>query len=272
MKIKQAFGLTVILYLTEVILYAIFSYLLGDYDSFFEQYGDSPFDNLQGISYLISRIIAYFLIFSIIKEKNINWKKGFNYKHYKIFIIFVLVIVVFGLQLINSTLFQIDKIISYFFLNNDTVDNYHFDGFGLELVYRSIAVIALSPIFEELFFRKILFTKLKEKYSLKTSLIISSICFALVHIDAPKNLIPTFFLGLISALIYQKTNKIGYSILLHLFYNLYWFAMVVIGEQYLNWVFNLQFNYIYWLLFLLGIILTYTGMKKITSANNGYNL
>jgi membrane protease YdiL (CAAX protease family) len=267
MKIKQAFGLTVILYLIEVTLYAIFPYLFGNYDGFFEHYGDFPYDNLQGVSYLISRIIAYFIIFSIIKEKNINWKKEFNYKNYKIFIIFLLVLVVMGLQLVNHAVFQIDKIIGYFFLNNDTIYNFHFEGFNLEFVYRSIAVIALSPILEELFFRKILFQKLKEKYSLKTSLIISSICFALIHIDDPNNLIPTFFFGLISGLIYHKTNKIGYSILLHLFYNLYWFGMVTVGEQYINWLFNLEFNYIYWLLFLLGMILTFIGMKKITSAN-----
>lgn len=74
--------------------------------------------------------------------------------------------------------------------------------------------IAIPPIWEELFFRKYLYTKLKSKFNINKAIFISSLIFALVHF----NLVSAVFaygIGVISCKVYEKTGEIKYSIVLH---------------------------------------------------------
>ncbi|MDX1373252.1 MAG: CPBP family intramembrane glutamic endopeptidase, partial [Nitrososphaeraceae archaeon] len=54
--------------------------------------------------------------------------------------------------------------------------------------YRAFSAILVSPVLEELFFRKFLFTGLLRKYSQTSSIIISSLCFSLIHLPQFHNL------------------------------------------------------------------------------------
>ncbi|WP_152537471.1 hypothetical protein [Aquimarina pacifica] len=49
--------------------------------------------------------------------------------------------------------------------------------------------------------------------------------------------------------------------------NLSCLLLVFYGKSYYEWNYELNYNFIYWLLFLFGIGLSYIGAKKITVAN-----
>ncbi len=173
-----------------------------------------------------------------------------------------------GLELIYQPLFDIDKLMEFYKNGFLDIQNENYSNNRTDLIYQFLAVILVAPILEELFFRKFLILKLLKKNKKITSLLISSFCFALIHIETPINLIPSFFFGILSGLIFIKTREILYSIIFHALINAYYLIFLVNATNYNNWVYNLNFNYIYWSLVILGLILTFVGVKKITSANN----
>ena len=72
----------------------------------------------------------------------------------------------------------------------------------------------IGPIYEELLFRYILYNRLKKKYSIKKSLLITTIIFALIHLS-PIKIIYAFILGLVINITYEKYKNILSPILIH---------------------------------------------------------
>lgn len=89
------------------------------------------------------------------------------------------------------------------------------------------------------------------------------LCFAVIHIDTPFNIIPTFLFGLISSLIFIKTKQIGYSIVLHFLVNILVQLFYVLDLNFDKWLMELNFSLTYWALFFIGILITYFGTKTI---------
>lgn len=87
-------------------------------------------------------------------------------------------------------------------------------------IYINLLVISiLAPIFEEIFFRKLLIDR-TIKYGAKLSILLSALLFALFHGNLSQ-FFYAFLLGGFFAYIYIKTGKIIYTIILHLIVNLY---------------------------------------------------
>lgn len=80
-------------------------------------------------------------------------------------------------------------------------------------------VVVIGPIFEEIVFRYIGINFAKKEYSLKKSIIIVSILFALLH-SGIFNIIYAFLIGIVLSYIYVKYKNIMYPILLHISANL----------------------------------------------------
>ena len=76
----------------------------------------------------------------------------------------------------------------------------------------------IGPIIEEIIFRGIALSNLKEAYSEKTGIIVSSVLFAIVHINPPQ-IILAFLLGLVLGRLYVKSNKLFNAMLLHIYWN-----------------------------------------------------
>ncbi len=216
-----------------------------------------------GITILISFIISYLLLFKFFWKTNLNIKNTLNFKNYNFKIVIYLTVLVLGFQLLNKPLWDLERIWNYFKYSENATDYNAFNGFNLIYLYRLLAILIVSPVFEELFFRKFLLQKLVEKNNEKVAIIVSSLCFAIIHIETPLNLLPTFIFGIISSLIFIKTKKVGYVILLHFLYNLLDQMLYVSNVNYDNWLLSLNFNLSYWVLFLAGILITYFGTKKI---------
>lgn len=78
-----------------------------------------------------------------------------------------------------------------------------------------ISSCIIGPIYEEIIFRYILLNKLKKFNSPKTSIIISSLIFSILHLN-PTKIFFSFILGLILNITYNKTNNIITSIIIHI--------------------------------------------------------
>lgn len=72
----------------------------------------------------------------------------------------------------------------------------------------------IGPIYEEILFRYLLYNRLKRSYKYKKALLITTIIFALTHLN-PIKILYAFILGLTFNYIYEKENNILAPILIH---------------------------------------------------------
>lgn len=87
-------------------------------------------------------------------------------------------------------------------------------------IYINLIIISIiAPIFEEIFFRKLLIDR-TIKYGATLSILLSAFVFALFHGNL-NQFFYAFLLGAFFAYVYTKTGKIIYTIILHAFVNFY---------------------------------------------------
>lgn len=90
---------------------------------------------------------------------------------------------------------------------------------GLETILHFLLFACIiAPIWEEITFRGFLYPFLKAKAGKTTALILSSFLFAAMHQHLP-SFIPLSCLGALLALLYERKGSLGYTILLHAFFN-----------------------------------------------------
>lgn len=89
----------------------------------------------------------------------------------------------------------------------------------------------IGPIYEEILFRYLLYNRLKSKYSIRKSILITTIIFALIHISSIK-IIYAFILGLILNITYEKYHNIIAPILIHIVAN----TMVIFLYEYNTYI------------------------------------
>jgi len=87
-----------------------------------------------------------------------------------------------------------------------------------------------APIVEEIFFRGFLFQGFRQKYGWIKGGLLSSLIFAIGHLD-PVALIPTFILGLLLAYMYHRSNSVWPGIILHFLVNSFGFCSLYAMTQ-----------------------------------------
>jgi len=94
------------------------------------------------------------------------------------------------------------------------------------LIISALTLIFLVPFIEEVFFRGILFQKLKGSFSLWIALTIQSFFFTLTHFQYFSSIyiIFIFILGIVAGIIYHWTNSLKTAVYFHITYNLVWFV------------------------------------------------
>ena len=120
-----------------------------------------------------------------------------------------------------------------------------------------IATVIISPIFEEILYRGLMYNKLKEIGNAFIGVLISSILFALLHIPKYGFGINTFFLFLVGVLLtycYEKTDNIYVPIFVHSINNFFIFLF--------NYVYFYFLIIIYFIIFIAGIIIAIQEIKK----------
>ena len=73
----------------------------------------------------------------------------------------------------------------------------------------------LAPVAEELFFRGFLYTALRQRLSIVAAITISSLVFAVGHIDALGVVAASFIMGVFLALAYEYTRSLWVAIAIH---------------------------------------------------------
>ena len=117
--------------------------------------------------------------------------------------------------------------------------------------------VVFSSIIEELFFRKIMFIRLKKQMPLLFAMILSSVLFGLFHMPRYGFNISLLLIsinGFIYCYSYIKTENILFPIILHSFRNMFTILLKYV-----------QFNFlivIYFIIFIIGIIIAIQEIKK----------
>jgi len=82
-----------------------------------------------------------------------------------------------------------------------------------------LTVGILSPISEELFFRGLAYTAIKNKFSMPLAAIVTSVVFSIIHFDI-YFFIVYFFIGIVLVISLELTQTILAPIILHVTYNI----------------------------------------------------
>ena len=130
-----------------------------------------------------------------------------------------------------------------------------------------IATVIISPIFEEILYRGLMYNKLKEISNAFIGVLISSILFALLHIPKYGFGINTFFLflvGILLAYCYEKSNNNYVPIFVHSINNFFIFLF--------NYVYFYFLIIIYFIIFIAGIMIAIQEIKKHLKARKTFNL
>jgi len=87
------------------------------------------------------------------------------------------------------------------------------------LVVALITACGIAPVAEEIFFRGFMFAGMRDQWGLAPALVVSALVFATMHFSL-STLLPIAAMGVILALLYQRTNSLWPCVILHALVNL----------------------------------------------------
>lgn len=93
----------------------------------------------------------------------------------------------------------------------ETVNKSIESGSGLELI---LTVVIVAPLIEELLFRGIVFRSMQKVFPVWVSIMLSTIMFGVYHMNLIQAVYATF-MGIVAGIIYYKTNRLKYPIIVH---------------------------------------------------------
>lgn len=181
----------------EIIITYILNYLLIIITALI--YNNLGYNNLE---YFITNIlpiiliIFYILTILYLYKKNYIKEKNLSKKEY------------FPLSILGISLATILNMIIFKLIPPTTTTS-------LPIIVSIISTGIIGPIYEEILFRYILYNRLKNKYSIKKSILITTIIFSLIHLS-PIKIVYAFILGLIINISYERHNNILAPILIHI--------------------------------------------------------
>ena len=125
-------------------------------------------------------------------------------------------------------------------------------------------ITIIGPIFEEIFFRKILIDR-TIRYGPKISILLSGLLFGLFHGNL-NQFFYAFFMGSFFAFIYIKTGKIIYPIALHILTNLQGSVISLFASNQIE--FATIYSIIILAIVLLGVIFSLLNYEKLKTLKN----
>lgn len=191
-------------------------FFLGIFATTFFMFSSFPIMNFGVL--IISIVSAGCVIFYLMKRFHVNprldMKKEVRFK--EIFqALAVMMLISFAWGVVSIFLDMLLEAVNLPPLSQDLeFGNQFLDNFFLFL-----SVVVVAPIVEEIVFRGLIFKQLS-KYHVGFAMVISSICFACMHMNVVQG-IPTFFMGLVLAYSYWKTGSLVTSMGIHFLNNLF---------------------------------------------------
>ena len=106
-------------------------------------------------------------------------------------------------------------------------------GSSTELILQALSVVILAPIAEELFFRGVVYTAIKQAGYPGLAIGFSAIFFASIH-GSLALILPLTLLAIVLIWIYEKTGSIFAPILVHATFNAVNFTMIKLLPEMIN--------------------------------------
>lgn len=122
-----------------------------------------------------------------------------------------------------------------------------------------IYVCIIGPAVEEFVFRAVILGGLLKKYSIKKSIIISSILFGISHLNGIQ-FINAFLVGILLGYIYSKTRSIYLCMYFHMAFN-----SIIFAHIYMIYIVKNQNLLLTVLVTILGLVLIIYGLKEINN-------
>jgi membrane protease YdiL (CAAX protease family) len=94
------------------------------------------------------------------------------------------------------------------------------------VIVQGVITIVVAPLGEEILFRGIFYTAIKQRGRPQAALWASAMLFALIHLS-PVNLLSLLFLGMVFVWMYERTQNLLAPILLHALFNTMNFLLIV---------------------------------------------
>jgi membrane protease YdiL (CAAX protease family) len=106
----------------------------------------------------------------------------------------------------------------------------------LQLILAIIAAVVLAPLAEEFLFRGLLHRSLRRRLALVPATALSSVLFAVVHIDVvvsqPLALVGLVFVGVVLAIAYERTGSLVVPTIIHAVHNAVTIVAVVVSGRF----------------------------------------
>ncbi|MGU8578157.1 CPBP family intramembrane glutamic endopeptidase [Clostridium perfringens] len=130
-----------------------------------------------------------------------------------------------------------------------------------ESIIQLIITIVLIPIYEEIFYRGIIFGYLRKNFNIVLAILFQSLIFGLMHLNLVQG-IYTFILGIVLALVYIYTDSILGNITIHIIFNL--LGLLVIPKL------LMKFPILSIVLLIIGIVFSVFSIIKIIGRYEKY--
>ena len=98
----------------------------------------------------------------------------------------------------------------------------------LSLILTGVALVAVAPVAEEVFYRGLVFGGL-QRWGFWPAAVISGLIFSGVHLD-PGSLIPFFIIGVTLAWLFWRRGNLWESVAFHVLFNAISFSLLVATE------------------------------------------
>jgi membrane protease YdiL (CAAX protease family) len=204
-----------------------------------------------------SIIISIFIYFLMYRKNEKSLFTRCNFKKINISEAVLIVIIIFGASLVIGGFTEYFS--KYFPSYQETTNTIQA---GLTSILGMLTVILLAPMFEEILFRGIILSELKDNMNLKLAVIIQGITFGIYHLNLFQGMYAAV-LGLILGFICVRAKSIFASMLGHITFN--FLGTIVVGSI-ISFTSGLGYLYI-----VLGIVILAVSLYifyKITEAKN----
>jgi sodium transport system permease protein len=287
----MAFGLVVISYIVIILILVIAFYTMTN-DEIINILNSKRF---LFFSSLFLYLTLYIILYIIIKKSSLDFKTTLKLKLPKrpivffysslipvgIFITLISIIVILVKFLISSG-FDLTMLIGQFSGYDAIYQSNLIAKDFIQYLFLIFTVAFLPAIFEELYFRGLMFTSFSNSYTKSTTVVLTSLFFGIIHLD-PARFIYTFILGLILAYVLIKSESIYVSMWVHFLNNFLVVTTIAIVfnigriQSYIEYGLSKLHYSVYLLiliaglgLIILGFILLHLYKKSITQTKNQY--
>lgn len=141
------------------------------------------------------------------------------------FHLFLLLLLVLGLFVVLLAIYSSLLSLLGWDLPESLPDDLDLGGPGVTAGF-ALVVVFLGPLAEEVFFRGFIFTGLTGRWGVLVAAALSSLLFAVFHVD-PRVFLPFFAIGILLTWFYRKTGSIWSCIVAHSIWNTLAFSVSI---------------------------------------------